>query len=166
MEVLTMIMASLAQKSKVALEFASSQDWMKPEHLKMTQVQELICSSGTKGLSKSPKPQVLLWMFCSHDWAMSRGSKQVVLSEVRGALCSMSSCQMEMHLPGLAGRRNLRDLQQLRSTWKCWELSVLKCLSASQVPHIANYGISALSFVGNPGDNTQRQQRCRHVGWK
>lgn len=52
MEVLTMIMASLAQKSKVALEFASSQDWMKPEHLKMTQVQELICSSGTKGLSK------------------------------------------------------------------------------------------------------------------
>lgn len=55
-------------------------------------------------LFRSPKPQVLLWMFCSHDWAMSGGSKQVVLSEVRGALCSMSSCQMEMHLPGLAGR--------------------------------------------------------------
>lgn len=52
------------------------------------------------------------------------------------------------------GRRNLRDLQQLRSTWKCWELLVLKCLSASQVPHIANYGISALSFVVNPGENT------------
>lgn len=64
------------------------------------------------------------------------------------------------------GRRNFRDLQQLRSTWKCWELLVLKCLSASQVSHIANYGISALSFVVNPGDNTQHQQRCRHVGWK
>lgn len=36
----------------------------------------------------------------------------MVLSEVRGALSSMSSCWMEMHLPGLAGR-NLVVLEAL-----------------------------------------------------